>query len=1061
MTVHVAPHIAVEPSDSLRESHASSRRTSSRQSAAHASAVANHITSYVERTFSAGSSALSLIIVTDVGPDPDDAKALLITATLHCQRLVTLRAVIANGGHQATERARLARCLLDHVGAHHVPVGVGSAGHVYTPQPHEYALDGYERTSERALLDGRELFVDVLRRAAPRSLRVVLISSLRDFADVIAAHPELVLAKVHTVAIQGGLQPSDSGVAGWEPDSSVNNTFDMAAARTVYSFCFSSGLPMTVTSRNAVPMLPMQLARSFADRTHCPVMRYLAEAQYFGLEGLWRKLCAGKLPARCTKQWFFETFCGVAPADFEARGLDALGADVPISAHLNGFVKPYDVVSLMTVIPQTAALFAADARFEFNQTSHMLLLEPKHTVDVSRMLNLLRETYHEVVLATSKKRRSAAVAQGNEIRRAPRRSDQVRMALRSSLRFVANFDLGAFATNTRRRTRASGVGARAAVDAADGAARDGDSEPGSARGAPSGSLDGGSETSDANAGDGGGGGGGGGGDGLHAAALTSDEIVDVLSRAVEAARHTQHAVTRGALALGVSLLLLAALAKLVDAAVLPRARGGAADAGAAGGWAQLSARAQRETVRDTSYLLVGVVGVPFVLAPLSPLQRDAPWIRIAAMLLGLALIASQLATLPQIAAEYAGLGATPYEDEHAALHPSAAESYRACKVVELACVVLGFWLLPLLLVLRALCSRFRRYDRPAALLAAVWRVAGAALALAALVQLIGVAKARASSAMDLWRPWYAPVASAQAALLLLIGISMATDSIRVRVSALLAHAFAARGTVASLAPLIGYGSLAGEAEARELCDEATRAFNPCTLDAELRRALLQGGLLAMHALAPIPGLKRARTRPTMRAAGAAGADGDGAHEDGGDAGAGVDGLRARAAVAAAAAAAAIAAKDADDISADAYVSAVSDRIVLAVELATVTNFNAKVRDLLPAVHRAGVLFSARERERTSLRAESRASPRPGDSGLPELPSSARQLIRASAEGASASCADRSRARAATSRGDWTNGVAGGLGRARGRATTEALERLSAAAPSAPCLAASAPAAELL
>ena len=81
----------------------------------------------------------------------------------------------------------------------------------------------------------------------------------------------------------------------------------MAAANAVYSFCFERGLRLTVTSRNAVPLLPMQLAKSFAERTACPVLRYLADAQFLGLAGLWKKLCQGQLPARCTKQW-----CGAA-----------------------------------------------------------------------------------------------------------------------------------------------------------------------------------------------------------------------------------------------------------------------------------------------------------------------------------------------------------------------------------------------------------------------------------------------------------------------------------------------------------------------------------------------------------------------------------------------------------------------------------------------------------------------------------------------------------------------------------------------------------------------------
>ena len=66
----------------------------------------------------------------------------------------------------------------------------------------------------------------------------------------------------------------------------------------------------------------------------------MAQAQFLGLEGLWKKLVEGKLPARCTKQWYFETFCGVSAAEFEQRGLSRLGAEVDIISHLNGFVKP-------------------------------------------------------------------------------------------------------------------------------------------------------------------------------------------------------------------------------------------------------------------------------------------------------------------------------------------------------------------------------------------------------------------------------------------------------------------------------------------------------------------------------------------------------------------------------------------------------------------------------------------------------------------------------------------------------------------------------------------------
>ena len=87
-------------------------------------------------------------------------------------------------------------------------------------------------------------------------------------------------------------------------------------------------------------MLPMQLARSFAERSSSPVLRYLANAQFLGLVGLWQRLCEGDLPARCTKEWFFETFCGVSQAEFVACQHHKLDAHADILSFLHGFVKP-------------------------------------------------------------------------------------------------------------------------------------------------------------------------------------------------------------------------------------------------------------------------------------------------------------------------------------------------------------------------------------------------------------------------------------------------------------------------------------------------------------------------------------------------------------------------------------------------------------------------------------------------------------------------------------------------------------------------------------------------
>jgi hypothetical protein len=127
------------------------------------------------------------------------------------------------------------------------------------------------------------------------------------------------------------------------------------------------------------------------------LLEYLAIAQFLGLEGLWRRLCAGKLPARCTKRWCFETFCGTSAAQFDARDLEALGGEVDIRRHLNGFVKPYDVVAMMGVLPGCAAWFPPAERVG----PHVLRLRAQETVDTRAVVQLLRDTYHEVALCES------------------------------------------------------------------------------------------------------------------------------------------------------------------------------------------------------------------------------------------------------------------------------------------------------------------------------------------------------------------------------------------------------------------------------------------------------------------------------------------------------------------------------------------------------------------------------------------------------------------------------------------------------------------------------------
>merc|ERR1719291_523983 len=152
--------------------------------------------------------------------------------------------------------------------------------------------------------------------------------------------PYLFKAKVQHLVIMGGVSEGEETVKGkLYPDTAVNNTFDMQAAKLVYQFGVdhAASLNMSIISRLAVPDLPMHLIEWYKNLSpESPVFSYLLSAQQLGLVGLWANLCSGKLPPRCDKLWYFRTFCGVDEEEFVSRELDQLDASVDITPYLKG-----------------------------------------------------------------------------------------------------------------------------------------------------------------------------------------------------------------------------------------------------------------------------------------------------------------------------------------------------------------------------------------------------------------------------------------------------------------------------------------------------------------------------------------------------------------------------------------------------------------------------------------------------------------------------------------------------------------------------------------------------
>lgn len=277
---------------------------------------------------------------------------------------------------------------MSHTIAHH------SLGKPYEPKQHEYQLPGYDQVRDEDLSDGMELLLRLLRAAELHSITFLMISAMTDFAQLIRDEPELVIQKVRHLCAMGGLQKNAAGE--WEPDTAVNNMWDLEAAQLMYHFCFEQAIPMSVISRNAVPNLPMKLAKDCAAQDpNNTILQYLVNAQQLGLTGLWQNLCAGKLPARCTKRWYMATFCGVEDADFD---VDALDQTADITSFLNGSVKPYDVCALMLALPNAHSTFALQPyRESSGDVTHSFFLDAANMVDVNQVAALLRTTFRETV----------------------------------------------------------------------------------------------------------------------------------------------------------------------------------------------------------------------------------------------------------------------------------------------------------------------------------------------------------------------------------------------------------------------------------------------------------------------------------------------------------------------------------------------------------------------------------------------------------------------------------------------------------------------------------------
>lgn len=313
----------------------------------------------------------SLIIIGDFGKDMDDENTLVLSDGVNRHRVVSthgsrkqelfeMLAVVANLA-PAVMRARLAKGTLKELGHPNVPVGIGTdCGLRAEGHDHEFVGVPYLADVDE-LVSGAELLARSLQSCEDGTAVLLLISGLTDAAQLLREHAELVKKKVVEVAIMGGVEQKDNVVLldaeGYMiPDSAANNKFDMDAAKYVYRRFQELGIGLTILTREAAyaAPVPRDLYDSMAATGH-PVGIKLRESQRKAIQDLWFRanlpaddIRRNKLPERCDKKWFTQTFCS-------GNGMERTGDD-EIWDLIQSF-QLYDPMTLIAAIPELATLF--------------------------------------------------------------------------------------------------------------------------------------------------------------------------------------------------------------------------------------------------------------------------------------------------------------------------------------------------------------------------------------------------------------------------------------------------------------------------------------------------------------------------------------------------------------------------------------------------------------------------------------------------------------------------------------------------------------------------------
>jgi hypothetical protein len=149
---------------------------------------------------------------------------------------------------------------------------------------------------------------------------------MTDGAQFLRKYQNLFVAKIHHVAIMGGVEVQNDEVAVYDglmvPNNANNNSFDPESANWLYMKLQQMGIPLVVTTREVAYAAKVPFsAYDIFEQTGNPVGSCLKNRQMPSMQHLWEAACSpagseirGTLPNDRNRSWFVKVFCaGIEP----------------------------------------------------------------------------------------------------------------------------------------------------------------------------------------------------------------------------------------------------------------------------------------------------------------------------------------------------------------------------------------------------------------------------------------------------------------------------------------------------------------------------------------------------------------------------------------------------------------------------------------------------------------------------------------------------------------------------------------------------------------------------